>query len=432
MSEFKTGPAAVEFFDAIGDLAVALNAGFSGQNFKASMGAYAPSIDIDDIAANFRLLRKKYEWYDWGTVDGEQGEKYFPDLKEKVQDATARLVPYVTSNQHVPDALMSLAYSIDLQIGSLIDPAVVAQTWALPRSLRKDVASLKVRMQSATEGTQDVERMLGEISAAYSVASELEATREDLEQALAEATASRTLIQKQEGQATASLEEIGSKQAQVDALLADASATMNRVHAAYRAATSEGLARSFATKAKGLNRSVYLWVSFLIIALIASVFIGWIRFPAILAAIATGAAGGWQLFGAQMAIAGLSLAAPVWLAWVSTKQIGQRFRLAEDYAYKAALAAAYEGYRAEAARLDEAMEAQLFSIALTRLDEIPLRLVETNVAGSPIHELIRSAEFSKALAVVPGLRERFLSTFKRGRAPKSSEVQPDGTPVNEM
>ena len=46
----------------------------------------------------------------------------------------------------------------------------------------------------------------------------------------------------------------------------------------------------------------------------------------------------------------ISLAVPIWLAWLATKQINQRFRLSEDYAFKAPVAKAYEGYRRDAAR----------------------------------------------------------------------------------
>jgi hypothetical protein len=38
----------------------------------------------------------------------------------------------------------------------------------------------------------------------------------------------------------------------------------------------------------------------------------------------------------------LSVGAPLWFAWLATKQIGQRFRLTEDYALKATVAKAYE------------------------------------------------------------------------------------------
>jgi hypothetical protein len=96
--------------------------------------------------------------------------------------------------------------------------------------------------------------------------------------------------------------------------------------------------------------------------------------------------------------------APVWFSWLATKQIGQRFRLAEDYAFKASVAKAYEGYKLEATRLDPNFEKRLFASALTRLDEAPLRLVETGSPGSPWHELIDSHAFKQALEIVPELK----------------------------
>jgi len=60
--------------------------------------------------------------------------------------------------------------------------------------------------------------------------------------------------------------------------------------------------------------------------------------------------------------------------------------LAEDYGYKAAVAKAYEGYRAEAAEIDPQLTQKLFSIALDMLSEPPLRLVERDSPGSPMHD----------------------------------------------
>jgi len=88
-------------------------------------------------------------------------------------------------------------------------------------------------------------------------------------------------------------------------------------------------------------------------------------------------------------------------------QIGQRFRLAEDYAFKASVAKAYEGYRREAARIDKAFEARLFGSALTRLEEAPLRLVEAKTPGSPWHEFVESDAFREALKAIPGFRAQF-------------------------
>jgi len=98
----------------------------------------------------------------------------------------------------------------------------------------------------------------------------------------------------------------------------------------------------------------------------------------------------------------LSIGAPVWFAWIATKQIGDRFKLSEDYAFKASISRAYEGYRREAARLDPDLEVSLLASALGRLDELPLRLVEAKTHGSPLHELLTSEPIKTALKTVPG------------------------------
>ena len=96
----------------------------------------------------------------------------------------------------------------------------------------------------------------------------------------------------------------------------------------------------------------------------------------------------------------------MWFGWLATKQIGQRFRLAEDYAFKASISRAYEGFRREAARIDKDMEARLLASALTRFDELPLRLVEPDTHGSPWHELASSDLVKNAMRVVPGFAEQ--------------------------
>lgn len=105
-------------------------------------------------------------------------------------------------------------------------------------------------------------------------------------------------------------------------------------------------------------------------------------------------------------LSALSVGAPVWFAWLATKQIGQRFRLAEDYAFKASVSRAYEGYRREAARVDADLEVRLLESALARLDELPLRLVEVSSHGSPFHELASSELVQQALKIVPGFSEQ--------------------------
>ena len=56
----------------------------------------------------------------------------------------------------------------------------------------------------------------------------------------------------------------------------------------------------------------------------------------------------------------------------------------------------YEGYRSEAERIDKDLERRLFSSALDRLEEAPLRLVEVESHGSPFHELRMGAQKLKS------------------------------------
>lgn len=108
----------------------------------------------------------------------------------------------------------------------------------------------------------------------------------------------------------------------------------------------------------------------------------------------------------------LSVGAPIWFAWLSTKQIGQRFRLSEDYAFKASISKAYEGYRREAHRIDPALESQLLRSALSRLDEQPLRLVESASYGSPWHELMSSVAVKEAMKSIPGFATQITQIAK--------------------
>ena len=113
----------------------------------------------------------------------------------------------------------------------------------------------------------------------------------------------------------------------------------------------------------------------------------------------------------------LSVGAPLWLAWLSTKQVGQRFRLSEDYAFKASVAKAYEGYRKEANRIDKDLEKRLFSSALSRLEESPLRLIVDDHHGSPLHEALNS----KALDNLTSLPHTVLNGSKKNKVEEKAE-----------
>jgi hypothetical protein len=185
----------------------------------------------------------------------------------------------------------------------------------------------------------------------------------------------------------------------------EAKAVLERCETAYSAATSVGLAAAFNERSDALSISMWIWVVGLIIALATGSYFGSAQLHA-LSELFKAPNVSLSVIVLNFVLSVLSIGAPVWFAWLSTKQIGQRFRLAEDYAFKASISRAYEGFRREAARIDKDMEAKLLASALTRLDELPLRLVETASHGSPWHELATSDIVKQAIKVVPGFTEQ--------------------------
>lgn len=124
----------------------------------------------------------------------------------------------------------------------------------------------------------------------------------------------------------------------------------------------------------------------------------------------------WGIIWIQIILSMTSVIAPLWFAWLATKQISQRFKLAEDYDFKASVAKAYEGYKKEAAKIDEEFEARLFNVALTRLEEAPLRLVESTNHGSPSHEFLESSGATKLGEKIVKTAENAVDTFTRSKA----------------
>ncbi len=185
----------------------------------------------------------------------------------------------------------------------------------------------------------------------------------------------------------------------------------------HRIGTSTVLAGAFHTRAATLNTSVYIWLAVLMVALGAASYIGHER-AAVLTKLLEGNASGAAL-SVQAIMMIVSMGAPVWLGWVATKQISQRFKLAEDYQYKASISNAYEGYRREAVDIDDEFRRKLFSSALDRLDEQPLRVMDIENHGSPVHEVMHR----------PGFWNFMIQVFGRNNqeAPKKSDKEPPGS-----
>jgi hypothetical protein len=194
---------------------------------------------------------------------------------------------------------------------------------------------------------------------------------------------------------------------------------------AYRITTTKGLAAAFDQRAGRLSNTMWIWVLGLLASLIVGGVIGAFRFKALTETLHQRNIQ-WGAVWIEVVLSLFGFAAPLWFAWLATKQISQRFKLAEDYAFKASVAKAYEGYRKEAARIDELFEARLFSSALSRLEEAPLRLVDNEHHSSPWQEFFSSPSFQKALEQIPELRDKFVELAKVGMTDLKSKVAENG------
>jgi hypothetical protein len=200
---------------------------------------------------------------------------------------------------------------------------------------------------------------------------------------------------------------------------AEAMAVIGRCETAYTAATSQGLAAAFAERSKALDTSMWAWVIGLVAALALGAIFGSRQLHDMAELMKSPSVPTGTIL-LNLILSLLSVGAPIWFGWLATKQVGQRFRLSEDYAFKASVSRAYEGYRREAARIDKDMEAQLLASALTRFDEQPLRLVESASHGSPWHELASSDLLRDALRTVPGFASQILAMAKTSLSSASS------------
>lgn len=242
----------------------------------------------------------------------------------------------------------------------------------------------------STDSTQ-LNAKIAEINSAHAAAEALPANMQDLadaQKAFMEAgrvvEADRISVETAKSEVQSALQAIAEFEAQ-------ASAKVANIDDAYSAATTQGLGKAFGDRAKSLNNSIMALGVVLAITLGVGACISSDRIEFVHQLMKDGVSSGhgvpMDLLWVNVSLTVVSVAAPIWLAWLLTKQIGQRFRLAEDYGFKAAVAKAYEGYRREAMNVDREMAKRLLGLALDRIDEPPLRLVEKATPGGPIQEL---------------------------------------------
>lgn len=281
--------------------------------------------------------------------------------------------------------------------------------------LTRQIRTVEASMETIQPKANDLASMVQRIEDAYEAAEQLPAdmvslkeSRDKIELAVKKTDIDIDIIEKAKEKGQDNIEELKRLQTEAETII-------ELCKTAYAASTSVGLAAAFSERSKELSNSLYWWVAGLVLALGSAVIFGSHNVQSLINST-------WQsepsipIILTRIFLSILSVGGPVWFAWLATKQIGQRFRLSEDYAFKASISRAYEGFRSEASRIDKTLEAKLLASALSRLDEIPLRLVENETHGSPYHELLSSNTIKEALKAVPGLGEQFKSLAEKALA----------------
>ncbi|MDR7378599.1 hypothetical protein J2X19_003293 [Rhodoferax ferrireducens] len=387
------------------------------------LGWFGPAVTRHDLAQIARSLATDIRSTQSESIDPSI-EPMVLDFPRRLQILQANTVPQMfTGNggQAIP-AYLSTLQVIRTAILPAIGWQVVPDPKGLPPALARRVRAATAEMDQIDPELAQLSGKIGDINTAHRIADslpiDLQALSEARQKLEHSASSGEILTQKLETAWT---------DAQTSARLAkqfeeEAQKLVDKCEDAYKITTTKGLAGAFDQRAGKLAWSMWAWVFGLVVALVLGSFIGAHRLEVLSATLQTpnpNLAG----LAFQALLSALSVGAPLWFAWLATKQIGQRFRLAEDYAFKATVAKAYEGYRKEAARIDPDFEHRLFGSALSRLDEAPLRLVDLNSHGSPGHEAIDSEILRKAIETIPEFRDKFLQLLKEATSAVAASVK---------
>jgi len=289
------------------------------------------------------------------------------------------------------------------QPAAIMDWSDLKGTDLVPQDLRRRLKSVEARLKELEPLAGDIGEKIDRINDARDAALALPTDLQELRDAKLEIDTIAEGTKKAESQATAHLSEVTALLEKIRKQDGEAAAIITKCEQAFGIATTVGLAGSFTSRARWITVAAWVWVVGLVVALGAGFWIGKLRFETLQTVLAgnSGATAVWV----NVLMAGFGIGAPVWFAWLATKQIGQNFRLAEDYGFKATVARAYEGYRKEAATLSEDFASRLFESALGRLDESPIRLIDPKVHSSPLQEFLDHPTIRGALSASPNLKE---------------------------
>lgn len=374
---------------ALDDLSKAVeNTWGDERTLNIAFGGNHPALTRHDLASLSKYIALRIRESDPIDIDDSLIDilKNIPDRLNQLRVRTVSGFFNGHGFNHIPAYLATL-----LWLEKVLEPLIKWQTVdndLLPAKMAMRIRSTQVDLDNIIGEMKDLDKQVKLINDATEAVKALPIDLKDLKQARYDVEQFK-LAAKQDSEEIEGnkLESFGITKI-LRELKEESEKIIKQCGEAYQITTTQGLAASFYERSRELETSVWYWVWGLLIALGIGGFMGLERIK-ILTDLVAVSGQKTELIWMQTILSIISIGAPLWFAWLATKQIGQRFRLAEDYAFKASVARAYEGYKKEATRIDEKFEAQLFQSALTRFDEPPLRHIERESQGSPWEELFK-------------------------------------------
>jgi len=331
-----------------------LTSSSSDVSFTEQFGWNCPPLNRTDIAAFSSDISSKIKNINLDKID-DALIKRIQLIPEKIELFKTHTLPHFFNSNCVnaSTTYMSLIQWINISIEPIFSWQVLQDNKALPIQLTKKLRSIQVELENIVPEKLKIESKIKTIQEATEAAESLPTDLENLKEARKKVDAFSSDSAKLFGKIETYHKDVQELSKNILDKKNETDLLVEQCEEAYRITTTKGLAASFEQRANKLANTMWIWVIGLALTLVIGSLIGASRFE-ILTKELKDSNPNWGIIGIDIALSIIGLAAPIWFAWIATKQINQRFRLAEDYAFKSSVAKAYEGYRKEASRIDEA------------------------------------------------------------------------------
>ncbi|MCH7330910.1 hypothetical protein MMO39_14485 [Acinetobacter modestus] len=395
---------------------VVLNSCNDDQILRNVYGWTHPPLTRQDLANIPKELSNQVRRIEIAQLEDNLAE-LIEKIPEKIRLMYGDTIPYMfdgSGAQAIPIFLSTLEW-VRQVIAPLMGWEVLKDNKAMPTQIARRLRAIQIEIENIIPNKENLTNQISLINDATEAAENLPTDLKSLREA-------RNQVSELEKDSSFDRKKVSEHKSSIEAQLKSisemheqAKQLIENCEEAYRITTTKGLAAAFDKRASDLKWSMRLWVGGLLFALAIGAFIGHERIQILTQAL-NNANISWGIISIQIVLSFTSVLAPLWFAWLATKQISQRFKLAEDYDFKASVAKAYEGYKKEAAKIDVDFEARLFNVALTRLEEAPLRLVDSVNHGSPTHEIIEKTSLNKVGEKIVNQVEKVVDSITPAKA----------------